>query len=59
MSRKSIHIETMILNTLIWDKLYDAVNDCRDEATNSVPDASKEDLKLAMNNIVNGIIDEL
>jgi hypothetical protein len=59
MSRKSIDIETMIANTLIWDNLYDAVNDCRNEAIHSVPNATNEDLKLAMNNIVNGIIDEL
>lgn len=57
MSSKSIAIEVALTSTPVWDKLEEAIKDCHFEASTNIDGANKEDLKLALTNMVNEIVD--
>jgi hypothetical protein len=58
MTPKGSEIEQVITNSLAWDTLLGAVEDCKLEAED-VEGTTKEDLKLAFNSLISDIIDEI
>ena len=58
MTPKGSEIEQVITNSLAWDTLLGAVEDCK-LAAEDVEGTTKEDLKLAFNSLISDIIDEI